>query len=58
MGIHEAYDRLSSDERLAVDNAYGMMHDYFKEQGIATAGDDRAERVVEAMARYIEECRK
>lgn len=53
----ELYPALSGDDRKAVDAAFGAAFLSLQESGIRTQGDDRAENLVGAIARYIEECR-
>jgi hypothetical protein len=55
MNIHQNYDTLSEQQRKAVDAAYNAAAIVLKAAGFNTAGDDRAERLVEALATYLVE---
>lgn len=51
--IHEHYDQLGDGMREAVDNAYRAMTAELADYGLLIAGDDTAERVVDAIARGV-----
>jgi len=53
----ELYEDLGAGDRKAVDRAFDKLFASLREDGIETQGDDRAENLVGAIARYIEECR-
>lgn len=57
MSLHHYYDQLTDDEREAVDEAYSELAEDLAECGAPIAGDDRAERVVDAIARGVIESR-
>lgn len=48
---HENYDKLTAPLRRDVDRAYVAMAEALKESGLALYGADRAERVVDAIAK-------
>ncbi len=52
------YDRLTDDEREAVDDGYSELLSTLNIAGTGIAGDDRAEAVVDAIAIGIIESRK
>lgn len=57
--LHEHYRQLTDDERRFVDqgmNTLFLLHNEFNDLP-ALPGDDRAERVVDAIARWIIESR-
>lgn len=51
--LHIHYDRLSAPQREAVDEAFKGVFDVLKLRGVTLAGDDRAERAVDALAAAI-----
>lgn len=57
MSIHENYNKISIMEREAVDQAFDAAQNVLTDFGINVAGDDRAEKLVEAIATYIVESR-
>lgn len=56
--IHKEYLNLSIEEKIAVDSVYEAVAIKFQAAGLNICGDDRAERLVEAMAVYVLDCRK
>jgi hypothetical protein len=55
MTIHHNYNRLTQQERHAVDEACDAARIVLRGFGLSCANDDRAERVVEAIATYAVE---
>jgi hypothetical protein len=58
MGIHKNYAYLGENVpelKKDVDTMYNLLNIYAKENGIKLAYDDRAERLVEAIATYLVE---
>jgi hypothetical protein len=55
MSIHQVYETLKEDEANAVDQAWYQVARAFEEWGLKAATDDRAERLVEAIAVYLKE---
>jgi len=55
--LHEHYDKLPLEDRKAVDAAYLAMNAVLRKFGVPITGDDRAEKVVDAIARGILESR-
>ncbi len=54
----ELYVALGAGDRLAVDRAYTAAVGSLVGSGVNIGGDDRAENLVGAIARYLEDCRK
>jgi hypothetical protein len=54
--IHDAYNRLLPSQKKAVDRAYKAAHEVLALEGMNPQGDDRAERVVEALAVFLLAC--
>lgn len=55
--MHQFYNKLEPHEQHAVDYAYAQMVNALKLHLVGIAGDDRAERVVDGIARGIIESR-
>lgn len=53
---HEIYEGLPPETREAVDDAFMAARESLKENFMQTAGDDRAEALVAALARYVVDC--
>ena len=53
----ELYEHFSEFERHAVDFAFDAVRQVLRDKGIKSAYDDRAENLVGAIARYVEDCR-
>ena len=53
----ELYEDMGAGDRKAVDRAYDAMMFSLRESRVNVEGDDRAENLVGAIARYVEECR-
>lgn len=56
--LRETYDRIEAESpelKKHIDAMYDAVNDYCRENGITLAYDNRAERMVEAIAKYIEE---
>ena len=53
----ELYPQMADAEVKAIDEAYDEVIHALKRANINVIGDDRAENLVGAIARYIEECR-
>lgn len=54
--IHHHYAEMSEHERQLVDDAFELVRTHILENShFRAANDDRAERLVEAIARYIHE---
>jgi len=53
----ELYEDLGAGDRAAVNRAFDKVIASLSEDDIETQGDDRAENLVGAIARYVEECR-
>ncbi len=53
----ELYEDLGAGDRIAVDRAYNAVVASLSESDINTKGDDAAENLVGAIARYVEESR-
>lgn len=58
MAIHNNYEKMSDTDREVVDECFQGIYDHLMHEGYALAGDDRAEILVEAIATYIEQCRR
>jgi hypothetical protein len=56
MPIHDVYEKMTEDERAVIDGAFAGVQAHLKAAGLPVRGDDRAERLVEAIARYAQEC--
>jgi len=56
--IHHHYEQLTDDERKFVDDALSDMHPLARQHAVPLVGDDRVERVVDALARAVIESRK
>lgn len=61
--LHHHYNQLTEEERTAVDQVFnrhtGAIWAHFDHlEHISLAGDDRCERVVDAVARWVIESRK
>ena len=54
----ELYPDMSHADQVAVDNAYEAVAHSLRESGFTCANDDRAENLVGAIARYVEESRR
>jgi hypothetical protein len=54
----ELYPALTTDERAAVDAAYDEVQHVLKEHGFRVIGDDRAENLVGAIARFLEDSKE
>lgn len=52
------YPDLSDDERAVVDAAWDAVRDVFDDNDVSAAGDDRAENLVGAIARYLVDSRQ
>lgn len=57
MPIHDVYEHMTESDRDSVDSAFAAAQASLKQDGLAVRGDDRAERLVEAIARYVQECK-
>jgi hypothetical protein len=57
MNIHHYFDQLSKEDQEGVDQVYNAAEAKLVSLGYATLGDDRAERLCDAIARYIIEVR-
>lgn len=57
MSIHENYNKISIMEREATDQAFEAAQAALVDFGIRVTGDDRAEKLIEAIATYIVESR-
>lgn len=53
--IHHHYNQLTEEHKRIVDLAYEKYHESMHEAGLEVTGDDRAERVVDAMAKHVVE---
>jgi hypothetical protein len=53
---HFFYNQLTPEEKFAVDEAYRHMIPVLTDQGLEVTGDDRAEELVNAIAKYVLEC--
>lgn len=51
--LHNYYDQLTPVERGIVDRLYSAYHRQGVELGLKLAGDDRAEKVIDVMAKHI-----
>lgn len=58
MKIHNMYAEMSEQERMDVDHLFDVLQREAKRQFLTVAYDDRAERLVEAIAVYLKESRK
>lgn len=58
INLHEYYDQLTPLEKSFVDDFMREMFDDAQCGGMTLAGDDRAERVADAVARWIIESRQ
>ena len=56
--IHHHYEQLTDEEREACDDAARGVLGSLRDSGIEAAKDDRAERMVDGIARLIIESRK
>jgi hypothetical protein len=56
--IHHHYDQLTVKERRFVDDAMNEVFSVAKQRFVPLAGDDRAERAADALARAVIESRK
>lgn len=54
----ELYEDLGAGDRIAVNRAYDAVVAMFLDSGINTKGDDTAENLVGAIARYLEDSRE
>lgn len=54
---HDEYELADADTQQAVDHAYRAAVDSLRDNGIATSNDDRAEALVAAIMRYVNESR-
>lgn len=54
----ETYEDLGAGDRVAANRAFDAVIFSLIESGVNTEGDDRAENLVGAIARYMEDCRK
>lgn len=60
MAIHDNYEEFEKNHKAMakhVDNMFNLIYKYGRKHNIPLRGDDRAERVVEAIATYIVESR-
>lgn len=55
MEIHDYYNRISDEQRIAVDAAIEIFTDTLVEEGMVVTYGGGAERLAEAMAKYIYE---
>lgn len=55
--VHEHYKTLDIQTLMAVDEAFIGIAEHLKDCGISTSMDDRAEKLVDAIAAYVLECR-
>jgi hypothetical protein len=55
--IHHYYDQLTDAERISVDLAISAALGVLRAERVPFAGDDRMERVVDALARCVVVCR-
>lgn len=53
----ELYEDLGAGDRGAVDRAFNSLVASLVESGLNTAGDDRAENMIGAITRYVEDSR-
>ncbi len=53
----ELYEDMGAGDRAAVDKAFDAVVASLVESGMTTKGDDRAENMVGAIARYVEDSR-
>jgi hypothetical protein len=53
----ELYPNMAEREVKAIDRAYDECVNALMEAGLNVEGDDRAENLVGAIARYVEDCR-
>ncbi len=51
----ELYTAMTHNEREAIDEAYDRVEQTLKNYSIETIGDDRAENLVGAIARFVED---
>lgn len=52
---HEQYEHLDDTTRTAVDNAFDVVVEQLRLQGLFCANDDRAERLIAMITRYVKE---
>ena len=55
--MHRHYDKLTAAERKLVDDVFSDAYQTARQYRIPLAGDDRAERAVDALARAVIESR-
>lgn len=58
MSIHNVYNQLTDEERAIVDDAFTAAMEELVYNECAVAMDDRAERLVEAIAVYLRDSRR
>jgi len=58
MAKHDVYSRLTSEEREVVDMAWEQVENVLTINGFGAAGDDRAEELVEAIAKYLQDSKQ
>lgn len=56
--IHVIYAKMSDGQKEVVDEAFEAAYNVLQAKGFPVANDDRAERLVEAVAVYVTESRK
>lgn len=56
--IHNNYEKLTYEERRITDEMFAEAYKYAMTRGLKLSGDDRAEKLVEAIATYIVESKK
>ena len=54
----ELYPAMSAEEVDAIDAAYSAANRVLQDHGITTKGDDRAENLVGAIARFVEDSKR
>lgn len=54
----ELYPSMITIRQMAVDRAYDAVAEVLKEHDLKVIGDDRAENLVGAIARFVEDCNK
>ena len=54
----ELYENMTEEERFAIDAAYSSLNAVLRKHGIKTKGDDRAENLVGAIARFVEDSKQ
>jgi hypothetical protein len=56
--VHNNYNKITSEEKQHIDNMFTRISQYADDEKISLAYDDRAERLIEALATYIVESKK